>query len=418
MSLVFAVFLFFLPFERLPSVEWLGFTVRLTSLLVLIFAVFFLPKLVKEKRFGPLSVLDKTLLIFLGACLLSIVGAADPSRGFVVMALLIFVFLGYLLTSRSYQQLGEDKVTTVIIISALLTGLFGLYQFFGDALGLSATFTGLMDRYNSHVFNFPRIQSVGLEPLYYANFLLLPIFLLIGRLLSKKQVSWWVSVALVFLVIVFMLTLSRGAYAAAVVGLVATISFARTTRVSFGRIGHVLLMTLLGVILGIVSVASVSGLQGVRTFSSQSLIVDAPVQSSTVSRLDHFRQAWKIFLAHPIKGVGLGSYNAVSTLPRSPEDQGRQIVNNQYLETAAETGLIGLLSLFAAGFWALHLTIRLGRSARSNSIAWGLLGAFVAVAVQFNFFSTIYILVIWVLLGLIDGANRLGGSDVQSTNGQ
>ncbi|MEX1052145.1 MAG: O-antigen ligase family protein [Patescibacteria group bacterium] len=391
-----------LPFERIPSLELYGLTVRLSSVVVAAFILYGLPALVYFKKISPLSWIDRAILIFLAAMSISLVDAIDPSRGLLTFLLLLFVGAGYLLVSRAARlERLRTQAMDWVIIAGLLSAIFGLWQFFGDAAGLPTSLTGLSDRYTGAVFGFARIQSVGVEPLYYASFLLLPIFVLSGRYLFDETVKRRSLLVLGLLTLALVLTLSRGAFLAGLAGLIVMTTAAVYRRVSWQRLLTVLLTVVAGIAGALVCIGAVSGWSGVNRFSQQSTVIDAPVQSSTASRLDHFRQAWGLFRDNPINGVGLGGYDAASLLPDTPEEQGRQIVNNQYLETLAETGLIGLAALVLLGLLAIGKLWRL-LNQRPDPLAVALLAALVGLIVQYNFFSTIYILYAWVLLGLID----------------
>ncbi len=402
-----ALLTFFLPFERIPSIDIAGTTIRISSLVLLGFLAVGIPYLTTRREFRTRTKLDWAVItLFILYSLTSLV-AISFHRSLVVMAFFGLVLIGYLIVSLINSARVYTQIINMLIITATISAVFGLYQFFGDAFGLSTTLTGLLPRYTSQVFGFARIQSFGVEPLYYANFLLLPIFLLVSRVTGglARKIDWGI---LGLLLITFILTLSRGAYIALLVGLivVATVGLVKKLIKKELVVRLIMLIVFSGVISGI-AVTAVSGRTGLRTFGNQASIKESPVPGSTTSRLDHYRQAFRIFSEHPLLGVGAGNYDEASQLPNTPLDKGRQIVNNQYLETLAEAGMVGFAGLLLVLGVALYTLWKLINEKRSL-LALGLLGGLVGIIIQYNFFSTIYILYIWYVFGMISSLERSG----------
>ncbi|HTW25111.1 MAG TPA: O-antigen ligase family protein [Candidatus Baltobacteraceae bacterium] len=103
-------------------------------------------------------------------------------------------------------------------------------------------------------------------------------------------------------------------------------------------------------------------------------------ETSLARRISMARGAVHIFLDHPIKGSGLGTLVAV--YPRYETDyDGRVVehVHNDYLETLAETGLLGGIC-GAAFLWMLWGDVRRNLSAEQAHFSLGLhVGAAMAV---------------------------------------
>lgn len=72
---------------------------------------------------------------------------------------------------------------------------------------------------------------------------------------------------------------------------------------------------------------------------------DANHESALEERLNLNRVAWQMFHAHPIVGVGLGTYDTVKK-DYLPEDWSGWLyeVHNQYMLTIAETGTVGFIA--------------------------------------------------------------------------
>ena len=126
---------------------------------------------------------------------------------------------------------------------------------------------------------------------------------------------------------------------------------------------------------------------------------------SIQGRLNSFELAYQAFLHHPILGIGLGNYGPYTQgyIGYTPVG-GWNIVNNEYLELMAETGVVGtgafmliILILIGRSFWAV---IKANDEFLKLTMI-GFLVAFVGILAQYASFSTLYIIHIWVLMGLM-----------------
>lgn len=112
---------------------------------------------------------------------------------------------------------------------------------------------------------------------------------------------------------------------------------------------------------------------------------------STVERLAHWIAGLRMFVTHPVLGVGAGNYDvayAAYALPDWPDALGH--AHNYYINTAAETGTLGFVAFFALTAAALYLGWYVVRytglsgalPSSQRAIALGLFGAVVALAVH------------------------------------
>ena len=392
-----------LPFIRIPSALIFGVHIRLS---IVIGAVFILLVFVKNPRaFLPQTFIARLLYGFLIVCVLSAINSQRPLHALTITAFTLFTALLAVASSQIIDQINLRTFLKTLFFSALASALFGLYQFIGDLLGIPTSFTGLRSAYTAHVFGFPRIQSTALEPLYYANYLLLPISLLIA-LGSYLKRTWLISI---LLTTILMLTLSRGGVAA----------------LAMMALGWILLYIVkhkyrqIGVIAG-VGVASI-----ILTIAALIVVVPAlykapinkPALSAYSDQLTNYevgdfkadrtytrKIALEAFKENPWLGVGPGNFgryiNAKDT--RYPISQ---IVNNEPDELLAETGVLGFGVFFA---FALALGINAIRQLRRfdtpmTQLGWGLLFYLFAAGIQYYSFSTLYIVHIWVAIGLLLG---------------
>ncbi len=399
--------LFFLPFERIPTLEIGGLTLKINHLLGSATLIIWFLKILLERWKIKFIWPDLPLALFLIFGLISAALAQNQSRAFSVLIFLLFAVLIYflvrhLLVSENVWPL----VVKIILVTGFISVLFAFYQFFGDFLGLK---TGLDPGYTKAVYGFPRPQAFSREPLYLAGFLFLPLGLIASLVMAKETIfkkSHLVFLFALFL-LVFLMTLSRGAFLgfAAMVLFFFIFQFRRIftlKNISYFAAALAAAGILLFLVLGRLDPESkerfVFHATGGDVFVQQS-------GESAFGRIESFKKSLELFRAKPLLGIGPGNYGpAVKGYPATFEGRGWDIVNNQYLEILAEQGIFGLffwllflLSILIAGIGAYFRE----KDNFQKAILGGLLAALAAILVQYNFFSTLYIIYLWVLLGMI-----------------
>lgn len=399
--------LFFLPFERIPSIEFSGVSLRLNFffgvMTIFSFLIVWLFKKVKS-AVNPLAI---PLWLFILSAWISVAGAFDVKRAMIVTVFTIFtIILSILVVNLLRTTEDLRRARTIIWGSAALVGIFGIYQFLGDIIGLPIALTGLDHGYTKEVLGFPRVQAFSYEPLYFGNYLLLPISLLLSNLLVNRdnpnKVHQWLL--LILLIINLVLTVSRGAYLA----LIAVIIFIIITvprRVINPRFVLVSLVSLIIAAVGSVTFLGLGPEQALEKFTRHAQIADLGQSESTQSRLDEFKRSFDAWKGEPVVGIGPGNYGAYALdYPSKGEIKNYPIVNNQYLETLAETGLVGfllLLIMIAILLYRSALSFRIVKNPLLKSMLIGSTAAFIGLLVQYNFFSTLYIIHVWIMIGLL-----------------
>jgi len=422
-----AAIVFFLPFERVPTYNIGGVDVRINVIIGLITLLAWLLALIanpKKWRLEP-NILAIPLILFIASMIISLWGAANLDRGLQFLGFILFTMVFAILAINTIvDKISLNKIILTLFWSSLLVGLFGLFQFAGDVIGLPPSLTLLKDIYTSEIFGFPRIQAFSMEPLYFANYLLIPICLglayffgradqikmepnAINKFVSDRK---WLVALLIVLLINFVLTVSRGAYLGFIAAIVFLFIFFFRKVLTWKNILIGLTACLL-IGYGVSFALSKGDYRATNEFIGHVLLKDFNVGESVQGRLQAFRSALTMFYKHPAFGVGLANYGPIATSqPSAPPPSGWPIVNNEYIEILAETGLTGFLS------FCLILIILIARSfmalAKSQDhflkiTMAGLLAALIGVLIQYNSFSTLYIIHIWVLIGLVIGTQNL-----------
>jgi len=409
--LVFAGLVFSLPFERIPAVDTSILGVSITMRLGLVFgALLILCGLLALRQ--KIAVFRDRVYVLLGAFIfvyfLAALASGDLKRALFVFVFTLFTALIGASVSLVWNEGMAKKAHKALVYATWIVLIFGFYQYVGDILNLPGNLTGLRDIYTKAVFGFPRIQSVGLEPLYYANFLLLPLFYFGAKFLNGDDERPYL-IALIVTQIV--LTVSRGALIAGAVGLVTLLILcARRARYTqtIGFIGLVLVGIAIGLNLTGVNANFNTSQNGNNNNPNQvvTAVVDQAInlnaQDDRVRNRDLAIQAFK---TKPLLGIGPGNFNqfARDNYEGYRAGGGYVIVNNEPLELLAESGIIGFglfLGFIGLLWWRIAKLAWLENGSEAGIWPSTIAAYLVAMAIQYQTFSTLYIIHLWVLIGI------------------
>jgi len=420
----FLLIIFFLPFERVPTYNLAGLDIKINVLIgsLTLFAWILALIFNRTKWKVQPNALAIPICLFIITLALSLTQALNFTRAIEVFIFIMFTISLSIMTVNMIPNIDLlRKTVLVLFISSFFVGIFGIFQFGGDVIGLPQSITLLKEGYTSAIFGFPRIQAFSMEPLYYANYLLIPISLALAYFFGKVAIfekkgrsgrkSLWMLVGFLALLLVnFVLTVSRGGY----LGLVATLAVFTIFYLKkiFTWRNLAIIVVLILVYFGVNFALSKSQARAYQNFMSHITLKDVSLSDeSTLGRLKSYDQALTIFKKNLTWGVGIGNFGPAKWgYPLQAPPTGWDIVNNEYLEIAVETGIVGLLA-FASIIIVLIVrslvALKIAHEPFLRATLIGLLAAFIGVLVQYNFFSTLYIIHIWVLIGLIVGVQNL-----------
>jgi O-antigen ligase len=297
----------------------------------------------------PLTPLSLPLLILLGVCLLSLLGAAFPWAGIEAAWRL---WNGILLYHLAVAALTPAPVRRwflgAVALSILPVAVYGILQVMGfDFLRLAMRQVPVSSLGNT---GFVAEYLVAALPIAFT-------------LATKGDTRWWWLFSCIVLLgsLHLLLTQSRAGWLGAALGggilLLASSSHLRrgVARARLGRLAlsGLLLAVGIGLLMPDLGPASVARLRS---------ILD-PDQATARVRLLIWRGALDLATHHPILGVGLGNFEFAYPEVRSVEEwrlSRRDVVDdahNEYLHTLVETGLLGL----AAFLWFLFHAARSAR---------------------------------------------------------
>lgn len=410
------IIVFFLPFSRIPNIDIGPISLQINQFVGIITLLAFILSVIVNREKIRSFALAWPLIIFWAALSVSLFFTGDMSRSITVFAFIIFTSLFSILPNQyisSRERL--EKVIVVLFWSTLLVCVFGIFQFLGDVIGLPTSITGLREGYTSAVFGFPRVQAFSMEPLYLGNYLLFPLGIFLSMYLSHTKVKFLTRPLLfgiIFLILLIIaLTVSRGAYLALAVMLLVMFVF-MAKRFLTPKIIAVAIVTILLGGAAIIWFINKGDDQAYDEFVKHITVEDFSEGESVQGRFIEYERALELAENNPTFGIGIGAYGVTKKgFPDHDDISDYDIVNNEYIELLTETGWIGLISFSVIIIFIIWRGIIAFYASRDPFVKYlniGLLAAFIGTMVQYNFFSTLYIISIWFLIGFCIAVQNLG----------
>lgn len=377
---------------------------------------------------GSVRGLTIPLVIYALVLLFSSTVARDPAladaRTVEIAKATLLYFLVYMLASR--PSLVRRGARTMVVAGVALAGL-GLAQL---ATGFEHTFGGLARVEVAHIHGSvfePRMAGPLGDPNFFAQILILPVpvALMLASVESRSRRKMAMLLGGGLLTLAVLLTYSRGA--ALALGLVLACVWL-AGRISLGRI-------LVGAALVLALIVALPRDFTQRLATVTQILPGSDYELDPDSSFENRRlladTAWRMFLDHPWFGVGAGNYTvhfpayADRAGIRSGEYEdpgGTHYPHSLYLETAAESGVLGLAALaLVLGSCMWHL-----RRARARYIAAGLeIDAALARAFEISIagflVSSLFLhghfpRYLWLLFGFAAALYRLAPADAKSAS--
>lgn len=391
-SALVVLFFFFLPFERLLTFEIAGLTAKISFAILMLLVLW----LIAMRPAPKLALEEKILLGFAAWSYVGVFWSIDQLRSFIIATIFLATFLGFIALRRFLDQKTAGMVKTVIVYWGFALSLFALWQYFGGLHDLPLTF--LRPQYTKAVFGFPRPQATFLEPLYFANFLFLPLFLTIESLLESKKPGWFYWLGAFLMTLVLVLTLSRGAYVAFIfAALVFSVLIWLKFKQYLKKLALIAGITVLGAIAGVILIYTTTSKSNFQLFVTHAGIGDVSTGESSIDRLSFAGVAWSNFLHKPW-GIGAGAFGALPEFYQKLSAGSYQTVGNLYLEVLVEEGSVGLLLFLVFLVMMIrHFWEDISKKKLESLIY---LTIFLAIFAQAIFFSALYIIPIWAFLAL------------------
>jgi len=337
--------------------------------------------------------------------LVSLLSAADPDAGIAAVSGLakdgaIAVVIGLLLRSATTLR----QLVWVLIGGGMFLSALSILQFVFDSYG--SAFGGFAQSELQHVAGTSdelRISGPIGDPNFYAQWLVMLVPLALDRFHDETAVvlRWVAATAAAMSAAVIVITFSRGA----LVALIAVLGFM--------VLRHPPKLSTVGAILAV----GVLSLPFLPTGYMDRMValtdlggVDIGTDPSLRAREVEISVATQMFLDDPLTGIGYGNF--VSSYSEYARDTGVEQVNktreahNLYLETAAETGIPGVLVLGGV-ITGIFAALALGRQRfremgdhRSDGIGYAVGVALIGYLITSIFLHMAYARPTFVLIGV------------------
>lgn len=286
--------------------------------------VFFYNKIFKDYTSLTKNPIDTPILIFFIVILISTITSINPSGSFRDLALHLggLSFLFVMMNSVDNKE-DFNKIVTILVFSATLVSLYGLYQY---VIGVEVEAAWLDVENNPDVKT--RIYSVFNNPNILAEYLILTIPISVALFWNSKKLNKKIIFLGTTLImsLALILTLSRGGW----------LGFAFSAFVFIVLIEKRLLLSLIPI-----SVAGIYLLP--ETILHRILSIGNLSDSSNAYRIKIWEITTDIIKDHWIAGVGFGHLPFKQTFETYIRTMPTFHAHNTYLQTAAEIGIPGLI---------------------------------------------------------------------------
>jgi hypothetical protein len=368
-----------------------GVTIRTEDLLLVVMCFAWLTRMAVHKELGLVraTALNRPIAWYTFACLLAtgmglIFGYVNGMTGiFFVLKYVEYFVIYFIMANNIHDRDQVRRFTIAMLVTMFIVSVVAMAQV---PLGgrVSAPFEG----------------DHG-EPNTLGGYLLFTGAVAGGLLLTiqERRVRGYLTVLLVFAIVPFLMTLSRGSYLGLPFVYLALTGLKRGNK--FPMIAAMFLITAFGVAAMPQTVKdriTYTFNQG-ATSHYQAKIGDVTLDSSTSARIQSWQEAITDVAASPIWGYGVTGYT---------------FLDAQYPRTLAETGMIGvftfgwlILALYRQGFHLYRSTVDPLYRGLSMGLIAGLTGLLVH-AVGANTFIIVRIMEpFWLTAGLVVSAARL-----------
>jgi O-antigen ligase len=329
-----------------------------------------------------------------------ILAGALSSEHFIAVGALVLqaqIYLIYWLVLNGVRTEARFRQTLTLLLVCLVVQ--SLVYYVQSLLGFSFTLTGETEE--------PGLTrhggTVATSPHGFINFILPPLFIatayFLGRRPKPKLGLAWIAGGLGLVALV--LSLTRAAWAAFGLG-VALLALLGTRRrvLSVQKLFACCAVALVVAALAIPLI--VARLEG------------APLEQSYQERAYLMQMAMQVIEAHPLTGVGPGSYGVTYKRYISEDllKRWQNTVHNHYLLRTAETGIPGGLALVTWLVAALVQALRLARSANPLFSTFGMAASATIAAAAFEMYWDMWTFftthaMFWVMLALTGAAEAL-----------
>lgn len=336
------------------------------------------------------------------------------SEQFIGLTFFFYLLEYYFLYWLTYNMVRSEEdfrriVGLLLVVMAMQSVIYYIQS------GLGVTFDLMGQTWEEGDISRPG-GTVSTNPAGFASFIMPPLFMAIAIGIVKARV-WHKGYALsasLMGIAALVLTFTRGAWSGFVLGMIVVAIIGMRSRALTGK------TVLLGAAAAVIGGLLLLPIMLVRVAGDYTSEGGAAT-SGMDERLGLIRIALNIIAEHPLTGIGPAGYGyQFKNYVPGDMDQWLFVVHNEFLLRAAEIGIPGALAFVFFLIVGFKVALRLARTGQTliAVCALGWIGALFALVWQMNWVPWTgwsYNAMLWVMLGLMDGAQRLMVQDGNRT---
>jgi len=338
--------------------------------------------------------LDKPVILYLILGFLSLIWSVNIYNS--IMTLPIFLVgpvLYFIVSNSMYEQKKIERLLLIVIILGTIMGAYGILQY----MGIDFTFWG---------GNIGRGQVFGLfgNVNYFAEYLILPLALVIGFILSKEKIFHpiFLLIALLIMSVALFLTFTRGSYLAIAISIPVILFFYYRSAVTESNKKYykkivLYFLLLLIIALSVIYIPHPLNKESTPLAKLRNRVTIESLTSgySILRRVATWKFTWMMIKDYPLLGSGVGTYGYQSLEYQAEffaQGQNRDIyphgfavqAHNEYLQLWSELGIIGLLLFLWLIFnYYRNILIQFRKmKEKEKTITIGLVGGVTAVLID------------------------------------
>jgi O-antigen ligase len=341
----------------------------------------------KEQRW-PLGI---PFGLFVLACLIAVVNAYDMNYSYSSLKkLLEFLIFFWVLNCVRDNNL-RNSLSLILITSATLAGLFGLYQYW-QVFDFNQKFS---------IFIITENRPEGTLSTYmtFAGLLMLAGVIALAKILFQKPTHKWLLGSIGIITLSLLLNLSRQAWFGFLIALIFLVFFWRKK-----------ILLLIPIMLLVIYVASpLSVQQRVKSTLSGE-------DRTFTMRTALWKGGWKIFKDYPLTGCGFRCVDLVNSQYPDPTGYIARFrgMHNNLIQVAVDTGILGVTAWLGIWFYFFrflyHKAITLEKNANERWVILGSAAAMLAfLAAGFfetNFYDSEVAMLLYFIMALPFSGNQ------------
>ena len=341
----------------------------------------------KEQRW-PLGI---PFGLFVLACLIAVVNAYDVNYSYSSLKkLLEFLIFFWVLNCVRDNNL-RNSLSLILITSATLAGLFGLYQYWQAF--------EFIQKYSIFVITENRAEGTLSTYMTFAGLLMLAGVIALAKILFQKPTHKWLLGSIGIITLSFLLNLSRHTWFGFLIALIFLVFFWRKK-----------ILLLIPIILLVIYVASpLSVQQRVKSTLSGE-------DRTFTMRTALWKGGWKIFKDYPLTGCGFRCVDLVNSQYPDPTGYIARFrgMHNNLIQVAVDTGILGVTAWLGIWFYFFrflyHKAITLEKNANERWVILGSAAAMLAfLAAGFfetNFYDSEVAMLLYFIMALPFSGNQ------------